>query len=291
MTLWKVLAAAVLLGAACGALAAPDAVVETLQAPAWLTRDGRRLPLAAGTGLRNGDEVSTGAGSRVLLRLADGSGVKLGENGSLKLEQLAVQRDAGRLLRATLKVLEGAFRFTTALASRSRYRHEVEVQFATFTAGVRGTDIWGRNFGDREVVVLIEGRISVRRGADRPVEMNEALTYYQAPAQGEPSVQPIAPALLGDWAQQTELQKGRGAQSLDGRWKLDLARYDEQEAALALYDSLRRDGYPARILPRARQGGHHYYVRLAGFPGRGEAEALGKRLREAYPGISPAASR
>jgi hypothetical protein len=200
-----------------------------------------------------------------------------------------VQRDGGRLLRATLKVLEGAFRFTTSLASRSRYRHEIEVQFTTFTAGVRGTDIWGRNFGDREVVVLIEGRISVRRGAHRPVEMKEALTYYQAPMEGTPSEQPIPAELLGEWAQQTELQKGRGAQSLDGN-----STSPASTTRTPRWRSTTACG--ATVIRRASchaptPGGQHYYVRLAGFASRAEAEALAQRLREAYPGISPAASR
>ena len=60
--------------------AAPDAVVEGMQLPAWVTRDGKRQPLALGTELKSNDEVSTGGNSRLLLRLGDGSVVKLGEN-------------------------------------------------------------------------------------------------------------------------------------------------------------------------------------------------------------------
>jgi len=286
----KALAAIVVLLAVSPALAAPNAVVEALQAPAWLERGGKRLPLAVGTQLRNGDEVTTGVESRALFRLADGSRVKLGENGSLKFDSLAVRRGDGRVLRATLRVLEGAFRFTTDAVSGARYRREIDVQFTTLTAGIRGTDIWGRNFGDREVVVLIEGRITVSR-AGASVEMQEAGTYYQAPVSGEPSVQRIPADLLNEWAQQTEIRKGGGAQSPGGQWKLDVARFDNQEAALALYDSLRRDGYSVRILPRSVDSGHIYHVRLGGFSSRAEAQVLGERLRQVYPGISPEASR
>ena len=280
-----------LLSAISATSAAPSAVVEALQAPAWLSRDGKRLPLAVGTELRSGDEVSTGVESRALLRLADGSRVKLGENGALRLEALAVRREGGRVLRATLRVLEGAFRFTTDIATRARYRREVDVQFVTLTAGIRGTDIWGRNFGNREVVVLLEGSITVNRGADKTVELKEAGSYYQAPVGGQPSVQTIPSELLNEWSQQTEIQKGRGAQSQSGTWKLDIARFGDQDAALALYDSLRRDGYPARIRPISADDGNVYFVRLEGFTSRTEAQALGERLREAYPGVLPDASR
>ncbi len=72
--------------------AAPDAIVEGLQLPAWITRDGKRQPLAVGTELRSSDEVATGGNSRLLLRLGDGSAVKLGENGRLKLADLVQKR-------------------------------------------------------------------------------------------------------------------------------------------------------------------------------------------------------
>jgi hypothetical protein len=39
--------------------AAPDAVVESIQLPAWVSRDGKRQPLSLGTELKSDDEVST----------------------------------------------------------------------------------------------------------------------------------------------------------------------------------------------------------------------------------------
>lgn len=271
--------------------AAAPAVVEALQSPAWLARAGQRLPLATGTRLQGGDQIQTGVNSRALLRLVDGSRVKLGENTSFGVERLGEERTGGRLLRASLRVLEGAFRFTTDVAARGRYRREVDVNFGTVTAGIRGTDIWGRNFGEREVVVLLEGRIRISRGADQPLEMKEPGSFYQAPAAGTPSVAPVPAELLGEWAQQTEMQPGGGMQSISGKWRLELARFDSQDKALALYDSLRSDGYPARILPVPAAGGHRYSVRLTGFASEAEAAALGARLKEAYPSLVPVATR
>src|SRR5437773_2682793 len=129
--------------------AAPGAVVDGVQLPAWFIRDGKRQPLATGTELKSNDEVATGLNSRLLLRLGDGSMVKLGENGQLQLSEL-VQRPRQNFLGATLKVLEGAFRFTTEAVQRTRARRDITVQFPTITAGIRGTDIWGKNLGDRE---------------------------------------------------------------------------------------------------------------------------------------------
>ena len=271
-------------------LAAPDAVVEGIQMPAWVTRDGIRKPLGIGAELRNEDRVSTGTNSRLLLRLGDGSMVKLGENGELLLSNL-VQRREENFLGATLRVLGGAFRFTTEAVARTRTRREVDVRFPTVTAGIRGTDIWGKNLGDREVVVLIEGQITVSRNGDAPVQMQDPLTYLQAPQGGPTSIAPVPMEQLALWAAETEIAAGEGAVRRNGSWKLYLASYDNQDDALALYDELRDAGYPARILPRPREGGQEYRVRIAGFPSAQEARILGERLRTRIPGLDPVASR
>ncbi|HYN27195.1 MAG TPA: FecR domain-containing protein [Burkholderiales bacterium] len=269
--------------------AAPAAVVEGVQLPAWFTRDGNRLPLAIGTELRSSDEIATGVNSRLLLRLGDGSMVKLGENGQLQLSAL-VQRPRQNFLSATLKVVAGAFRFTTAAVQRTRARRDITVQFPTITAGIRGTDIWGKNLGDKEVLVLIEGKVTVTRTGDAPVELKDALTYLQAPRNGAATVEAVLIEQLKAWAAETEIAARQGAIRKGGRWKLYLASYDRQTEALALYDSLRRDGYPARILPQTGDDGQRYRVRIAGFPNEQEATALGARLKDMHPRLEPMAS-
>jgi len=281
---------ALLFSAAALAQAAPDAVVEGIQLPAWVSRDGKRQPLVIGSELRSNDEVSTGGNSRLLLRLADGSVVKLGENGRLQLSDV-VQRRKENFLGATLRVLEGAFRFTTDAALKARTSRDIVVQFPSITAGIRGTDIWGKNLGDKEVMVLIEGKITVTRSGDQPVEMKDPLTYMQAPKQGAATVEAVPMEQLTLWAAETEIAAGQGAVRKDGKWKLYLGSFEHQADALALYDSLRKDGYPARIRPQPREGGQLYRVRIAGFPNEQEAMALGARLQGSHPGIDPAASQ
>jgi len=269
--------------------AAPDAVVEGIQLPAWVTRDGKRLPLALGTELKSNDEVSTGASSRLLLRLGDGSVVKLGENGKLQFSDLVQKRKEG-FIAATLRVLEGAFRFTTEAAVKNRTTRDITVQFPTVTAGIRGTDIWGKNLGDKEVVVLIEGKIIVTRKGDQPVQMNDPLTYLQAPKSGPTTVEAVPMDQLKAWAAETEIGEGKGALRKGGRWKLYIGSYQQQLEALSLYDSLRREGYPVRIQPQQGDGEPLYRVRLAGFSSEQEANALGARLKESYPKLEPIAS-
>src|SRR5712671_5822085 len=110
--------------------AAADAIVEGIQLPAWVTRNGQRQPLEIGAELKSSNEISTGPGSRLLLQLGDGSLVKLGENGRLRLADLR-QKPKQRFIAATLRVLEGAFRFTTRVALKSRSVRDITIQFTT----------------------------------------------------------------------------------------------------------------------------------------------------------------
>src|ERR671931_2930176 len=139
------------------ALAQVAAVVEGVQMPAWVERDGRKLPLLPGMELRAGDQVVTGAGSRIAVKLAEGSVVKLGENGQLRFTEISMTRE---LFKAALGVLEGAFRFTTEVATKNRKR-EVNIRASQVTAGIRGTDVWGRSRAGNEIVCLIEGEVEV----------------------------------------------------------------------------------------------------------------------------------
>src|SRR5262252_8905840 len=103
--------------------AAPPAVVEAVQYPAWLERGGRAVPLTPGTTLESSDQLRTGGNARIQLRMGEGSTVKLGENAKFVIERA---EDKG-IFRATLRVLTGAFRFTTDALKKSRQR-DVTIQ-------------------------------------------------------------------------------------------------------------------------------------------------------------------
>ena len=158
--------------------APPQAVVEAVQMPAWVERGGARVPLAPGMGLQPNDELRTGADARLLLKLADGSSVKLGEAAQLRLTTIATRKD--NVFTSAMNVLQGAFRFTTDALARTR-RRDVTVTVATVTAGIRGTDLWGKAAADRDIVCLIEGRVEVSRQGDPTVTMDQPLSFYIAP--------------------------------------------------------------------------------------------------------------
>ena len=271
-------AAVLLLAAAHPAHAAPAAVVEGVQMPAWVEQgDGRKAPLAPGMELRAGEQVRTGNNSRVLLKMAEGSLVKLGENGVLRIDEL--KPDEGGIFKAALKVVEGAFRFTTDVLMKNR-RRSVNITVATVTTGIRGTDLWGKSSpNDRQVVCLIEGKIEVGAEGEKPVVLDQPRQFYQR-NQGETApVGYVDPAQLGQWALETEIAAGQGAARAGGKWKVTLVSADTQEGALAVYDQVRANGYAAEIHPALVGEKRVYNVRIGHLPSKAEAEALAAQLK------------
>lgn len=282
----RIVAALALGFAALAAQAAPTAVVEGVQMPAWVERGGKREPLAAGMELREADRVTTGANSRLLLRLAEGSQVKLGENAQLNLDRLSQRQDNRQtLLQAAIDVARGAFRFTTDARAKLTSRREVDIRVSTVTAGIRGTDLWGKSGDDRDIVCLIEGRIAVQRESEQAVTMDQALQFYIAPKAGgrrdagqAAQLATVSTDQLTRWAAETEIAAGQGAARRGGKWKVVAAAAPDQNAALAVYDKLRAEGYAATLFPTGAAGSRVYEVRIGGLPSRAEAEALAARI-------------
>ena len=266
--------------------AQPAAVVEGVQMPAWVERSGRTSPVAAGMALQAGDQVRTGAGSRLLVKLAEGSLVKLGENGTLRIAEMAPSKD---VFKAALRVFEGAFRFTTDLAAKQR-RREVNITVATVTAGIRGTDLWGRSRNEREIVCLIEGRIEVGAEGEQPVVMDQSRQFYVRDKGKTQPVGLVEPQQLNEWAKETEIERGKGAARLGGKWSVRLASADSQRDALAVYDQVRKAGYPAEIVPLKVADRRSYLVRIRNLPSKAEAAALAEALRGKHGVQNPAVS-
>ncbi len=256
----------------------PAAVVEGVQLPAWVERgDDRKAPLAPGMELKSGEQVRTGANSRVLLKMSEGSLVKLDENGVLKLDEL--KPDQGGVFRASIRVLEGAFRFTTDALMKGR-RREVNITVATVTAGIRGTDLWGKSdTADKQIICLIEGKIEVGAPGEAAVVMDQPRQFYQRNQGKTAPVGFVEAQQLGQWAIETEIATGRGAARAGGKWKVTLAASETQDGALSVYDQLRANGYPAEIHPTMAAGKRVYYVRIGSLPSKEEAEALAAQLK------------
>lgn len=256
-------------------------MVTGVQMPAWVARDGRQIPLRVGTPLLKTDQLRTGSNARILLSLEDGSKVKLGENGTLRLDELAPEKD---IFAATFNVLKGAFRFSTDLVMKNN-RRNVSVLIGTATIGIRGTDVWGKAADDKDIVCLLEGQISVNRGADPTVLMQDPLTFYIAPKNlPAQAIAPVPPEKIAQWAKETDIQAGEGAARLGGKWKLYLLSTPIQSEVLKAFDTLSDAGYAVDISPITSNGETDYRLRIANLPSRKESLALAKALDQ-QPGV------
>jgi len=265
-------------------LAQPAAVVEGVQMPVWLEREGKAPePLAPGMELKSGDRLRTGAGSRLLVKLSEGSVVKLGENARLQIAELLPTKET---FKAALGVLEGAFRFTTELVAKKR-RRDININVSQVTAGIRGTDLWGRSRSDNQIVCLIEGSIEVGAPNEAPVTMDKPLQFYQRTAGKTQPVAFVGKAQLDEWARETEIERGKGAARRGGKWRVELASPDNQADALAVYTQVREAGYAASILPAKEGDKLVYHVRVAHLPSKAEAEALAGQLKGKYGVVEP----
>lgn len=271
------LATGILLLSTAASATAP-ATVELVQAPAWVDRAGRTLPLAPGMELRSGDLVRTGNGARAYLLLAEGSRVKLGEAARFSLHTRSMQPQ--KSFRGALDVVAGAFRFTTSKLKKSLPR-DLAIRVGTATIGIRGTDVWGKTDKDGDLVALLEGRIEITRGG-QSTEMSQAMSFYDAPAGKPAEVKPLDLETFARLARQTDIVAGDGAAGRKGRWSILAGTATSQEAALEIYDQVRDAGYAARMRPLAAESGAwNYEVAIGGFATRAEAETAAARLKAA----------
>ena len=268
-------------------VAAKTLIVEGVVSPAWVERAGKREPLKVGMELRDKDKVITGERARAVLQMSEGSAIKLGENATLGVDGLAEsQKGDTQVVKASLDVVKGAFRFTTGIFGKPRAEREVGVKFGTVTAGVRGTDLWGRSIDKDDLVCLLEGKISVQH-AKKEFEMNEPLQFFVVP-RNEPAkpVGKIDKKQIDEWSRDTEITEGLGATRAGAKMKMEVARFADEAAARAFEGKLKDAGYPAVIDPvsNARDGAK-FAVCLDGVAGVRERSALTERLKPFVSGI------
>ena len=292
--------------------AAANITVEAVQMPVWLYRAGSKIPLSVAAELKDEDQIITGGNSRVLLKMADDSSVKLGENVIFKVGRTEKKND---LFTTSLDVLKGAFRYTTGVLGKIRKR-EVSVRVATVTIGIRGTDIWGRSEVDKDLVCLIEGEISVQRGDEAPTEMKTPMSFYLAPKTPTPqpfdvndplaqyrlpppkdqkplpaSIKSVSQEQFAKWAAEVEIKPGQGAARAGGKWKINLISSANQDKTLSVYEQVRTNGYAAEIQTSVNNNKRLYTARLSGFPSKEEAQVLASKLKGQMGIIKPVISR
>ena len=242
--LMNALAGSMMIGFAGLAAAASVGTVDGVQLPAWLDRAGLTVPISPGIALQVGDAVRTGPGARMLLKLDEGSLVKLGENARFVIEKA---QPRGGVFEAALNVVSGAFRFTTQALTKSM-RRDVRIRVGqNATIGIRGTDLWGRSREDKDIVCLIEGKIDVTGNDNKRLTLDQPLQFFQSTRTAPPEpLTFLPPTQLEVFAAETEIELGKGA-TAKGAWKVVIGGFATRDEARQALRSLRTNGYPAEI--------------------------------------------
>lgn len=273
-------ALALLFAISCTAAFAAEPVVHAVQPPAWIERAGGIVVLRPGDPLLAGDTIRTGPGGRVQVDLPEGSRVKLGEQVQFRAERMTGRQDAsGGFFDAAFDVLKGAFRFTTGLAGQER-RRDVRFRVGAVTAGIRGTDIWGKSAEDgTDLVLLIEGQVELAMEGHDTMLMAQPLHGVMMMPTGE--MRPIDAMPMEDvqvYARETEMRDDRAMMMDGGEWQLVVMSLRERTTAERVAAELVGAGYPASVSTVELPGGTWHRVALDHLVSADDARMLGEAL-------------
>lgn len=241
-----------LIACSTSSYAAYSAKVISAEFPAWVSYENKGMqPIHVGMQIYAGAQIHTGAQGKALLQMPEGSTVKLGNNARFGLNKL--KKKSG-IWQSSLSVLTGAFRFTTALVAKKEKRN-INLHIGTITAGIRGTDVWGKSSEAKDIVCLLEGKIAVSNQENKtPHMMEEPMMFYVKPktqAGMQETVAAVLPEQVTKWAQETDIENKMGAampteNTNNEAWALIVTGTPKQiqKAKKAFYSA----GYPIRNL-------------------------------------------
>jgi len=235
--------------------------VKAAQFPGWIERNGQVMAIKPGLSIEEGDIVRTGKGGKLLLRMNDGSDIKLGNDSQIDIKLVEKAKPENQnVFGLALTVLKGVFRFTTSQLGKNRKRN-VAISFGTVTAGIRGTDIWGRVNAKTDLVCLLEGQIDVSHPKTETVRMDEPLQYYDALKNKAGALKgKVDETQITKWALLTELESNAGVMQENGQWSVVLMSLNNIEHAKKFSKQLNDKGYPAEI--QSKQIGVSTYHRV-----------------------------
>ncbi len=255
--------------------------------PAWGVKDGQHVPLAPGDWLTDMQEVETAPGAGLVLRVPEGSLIRLGEKTRMGVQRFEVDTAMGTTrVKAQLKLYEGFFRFATSAVAKAVGVRDVEVSLRTATVGVRGTDFWSMSDAAHDAVCLFEGNVKVQTQEQGEIGL-ERPTAFWARFFGKP-LQPAGnatPEQLNTFLASTELKPGQGVAVPGGQWRVIALESNDSRKSLALAGQLRAEGYPAQMR-RSRVTQRGFEVVIGQLASQRDAEALVARIAPIGVGIS-----
>ncbi|MEM7564945.1 MAG: hypothetical protein AAF353_18165, partial [Pseudomonadota bacterium] len=188
------------------------------------------------------------------------------------------------VLDAGFDILKGAFRFTSQFFRPLRpAQHRVDFSIGAVTAGVRGTDIWGRSADDEDFVALIEGSIEVSSAVDAPRFIDQPLTLYRkAKGLQADAPQPVTLEVVQSLAPETELDADAGIASTTGEYQVVMMSLKTSDLVDQSLTRFRAAGYAATT-QNVMVGGQSYTrILLPGLVDRDAAAKLGQRMESEF---------
>ncbi|MGE0350987.1 SPOR domain-containing protein [Hydrogenophaga sp.] len=260
--------------------AASHAVVEAVQLPAWVERGGQRRAAEPGARLRAEDKAITVDGSRMLLRMDDKSVIKLGEQTEFLIQSIDTRPGSATApseQASAFKLLSGVFRYATDYTSKALgNKRELNLELATATVGIRGTDFWAMTDAAHDAVCVFEGKVAVERDDKPQINLDKPGAFWVVfTGQPEKPAGQATPEQLAKFIGQAEMQPGSGIVLQGGRWRVVAATLASVADAAGLRTRLQAAGYPADKVAR---GGRHE-VRINQFATREDAGAVLSRLQ------------
>ena len=268
------------LWASQGTARATTTVVEAIQLPAWVERNGQRRAAEPGVQLRANDKAITAGDARMLLRMSDRSMIKLGENTEFLIEKLAVRQPqaAGPSeLSATLRLVTGVFRYATDYSSKALgNKRDINLKMATATVGIRGTDFWSMTDAAHDAVCMFEGKVEVARDNKPGIVLDKPGAFWVVfTGEAEKPAGQATPDQLAKFIGRAEMQPGQGIVLQGGQWRTVAGLMPNGVQANALRTNLQAAGYPAEVLAKDGQ----FEVRINQLATREDAEAVLKQLQ------------
>ena len=140
------------------------------------------MPLQPGQLLRDSDKAVTADGARMLLRLPDRSAIRLGEQTQLQIQSVMTQQQgaAGTSeIKSSLRLITGVFRYATDYTSKALGNtRELNLEVATATVGIRGTDFWAMSDAAHDAVCVFEGAVAVERDGRDTIALNQPGAFW-----------------------------------------------------------------------------------------------------------------
>jgi hypothetical protein len=260
--------------------ATTNTVVEAIQLPAWVERNGQRRAAKPGVKLRSNDRAITAGNARMLLRMSDRSTIKLGENTEFLIETLAVRQPQAASpseLSASLRLVTGVFRYATDYSSKALgQKRDIHLKMATATVGIRGTDFWSMTDAAHDAVCMFEGKVEVVRD-NKPGVMLDTPGAFWVVFTGEPeqAAGQATPDQLAKFIDQAEMQPGQGIVLQGGAWRTVAGLMPSSVQANTLRANLQAAGYPAEVVAKAGR----FEVRINQLATREDAQAVLKQLQ------------